>query len=443
MPDQFLLDCQWLDIEPDNAEERLLCHLRIMAGDRCLTSNARDGEQRDSILVSAYPLAAWLVDKYWRLAYETGGETRPLDWLVSHDLSAADSGYIWPPLRLISNDIGIHICFLPQEDQPGPRYSSPQSAGSVHIGAFRQGVMNFLRDARGRIASSWPADPLSQGVEQLEAELANEELTTWRMLEAALGYDPDGAPDAVMEAITELAQLRGLEFCLEAASVYNVCATGSDPLSSLSALAEAANRVTEHGIDALFQPGIEPGANWRALVPWQAGYKLAQAIRQLTGLAPARKLATSVLRDWFRLPEISFLEGATLPMGALCRKTASALRFLFPETSRSFLRVTRRFFLARMAGACFYEGEKDSWLAFNDGGVWSQKMQRAFAAELLAPIAGIRELVGSRINTINLDEIQRISDHYEASPITICHTLRNNRDISYEKAAALMAALAS
>ena len=62
----------------------------LKVGDFSLTRNEDVWSQtiRDTVLVSAYPLAAWMVSSWWRLLYEplppTG--TRPsVSWRMAHD----------------------------------------------------------------------------------------------------------------------------------------------------------------------------------------------------------------------------------------------------------------------------------------------------------------------------------------------------------------------
>jgi hypothetical protein len=80
----------------------------LKVGDISLTRNEDTWSQtiRDSVLVSAYPLAAWIVSSWWRLLYEplppTG--TKPsVSWKMAHKLTAANQGFIWPRVILASD----------------------------------------------------------------------------------------------------------------------------------------------------------------------------------------------------------------------------------------------------------------------------------------------------------------------------------------------------
>jgi Zn-dependent peptidase ImmA (M78 family) len=54
-----------------------------------------------------------------------------------------------------------------------------------------------------------------------------------------------------------------------------------------------------------------------------------------------------------------------------------------------------------------------------------QKIERAFAAELLAPAAGVAERVGGYPTADDLDEIEETADHFGVSPMIIERQMRN------------------
>ncbi|HEX2418259.1 MAG TPA: ImmA/IrrE family metallo-endopeptidase, partial [Micromonosporaceae bacterium] len=54
-----------------------------------------------------------------------------------------------------------------------------------------------------------------------------------------------------------------------------------------------------------------------------------------------------------------------------------------------------------------------------------QKIERAFAAELLTPAAGVAERMESYPSTDELDEIEETADHFGVSPMIVEHQIRN------------------
>ena len=52
-----------------------------------------------------------------------------------------------------------------------------------------------------------------------------------------------------------------------------------------------------------------------------------------------------------------------------------------------------------------------TWLALGPGTTWSQKMQGAFAAELLAPMEGMRGLQHD-LRRLDREEAERLANYY-------------------------------
>lgn len=114
------INCQWIGPEGDNAEDHTLCRLEIRADEHILTKNVIEDSQdvENSAIVSAWPLAAWLAGNWWRILHETGqrqshyGQSTT-DWERSHYLPAADYGYQWPRIHLVSDDKFVHLHMTP------------------------------------------------------------------------------------------------------------------------------------------------------------------------------------------------------------------------------------------------------------------------------------------------------------------------------------------
>ena len=55
---------------------------------------------------------------------------------------------------------------------------------------------------------------------------------------------------------------------------------------------------------------------------------------------------------------------------------------------------------------------------------WDQRASRAFAAEFLAPAAGLSRRIGERVSH---GEIDHLAEFYEVSPSVIAHQIQNHR----------------
>lgn len=205
----FEITLNWMSTGQGEPEARETgAHLAIRVGGKTLTRNEDVWSRtvRDSVLVSAYPLAMWFAASWWRLNYEPSPEVRETemhDWRMSHELGAASHGYVWPSVVFAPEGESIRVWSLTSGDQPNPsfRYTEslvepcliPRADFQREIDAFVAAVLARL-DACGlrhtELATLWHT---------LLAERADPELAVRRRLEAGLGYDPGESPDALID----------------------------------------------------------------------------------------------------------------------------------------------------------------------------------------------------------------------------------------------------
>jgi Zn-dependent peptidase ImmA (M78 family) len=56
----------------------------------------------------------------------------------------------------------------------------------------------------------------------------------------------------------------------------------------------------------------------------------------------------------------------------------------------------------------------------------AQKRERAFAAELLAPAAGLREMLGEDAKSVGDVDVARIADQFGVQELVVIHQIENN-----------------
>lgn len=65
---------------------------------------------RDSVFVSAYPLAMWFASSWWRLNHEPAPAQQPgHDWRMVHELGVANHGYVWPRAIFIQDGESVSV----------------------------------------------------------------------------------------------------------------------------------------------------------------------------------------------------------------------------------------------------------------------------------------------------------------------------------------------
>ena len=313
--------------------------LSLQVGDTNLTEHEDTFSRtiRQEVLVSAYPLTLWLAGNWWRLLHEPKPPERlrpTTDWRLAHEWPAANAGTIWPALVMASE--GGTVQFQ-AESAAGSRQQSirylnrlpvpvsiPREQVESALGAFVTSVLDRLEAWDGihtELLDLW---------QELKDERADEEASRYRRLEACLGFDPDEAPETLMEQAIQ------------------------------------------------------------ARTPWRRAQQLARALRQHLGLSN-EPISTDLLCDLFGLkPQLfeSTLPTKRQPIAVgVPRPTGQIALHL-----RKFYPSARRFELARFIGDALITGSRPQpWFVSSDIPTERQKIQRAFAAEFLCPAEGALE----------------------------------------------------
>ncbi|MFC7334338.1 ImmA/IrrE family metallo-endopeptidase [Rhodocista pekingensis] len=379
---------------------------------------------REGPLVSGYHLAEWLAWNWWRLKCEPRPPSPPgHSWQFAHALNTIGEGYVWPNLTIHSDgfravlesrrSVNDHTVFRYFGAMPVlAQWSDVEAAIDHFVGV----VLSRLDGATVR------ASNLHTVWEELRVERANPELARYRALEAKLGYDPGEADEAILNA--RLAEARTL---------------GDEAMGELASLAamgapDAAQLMTADELRALAR---QKGQSMNA----RDGVSLAPAGSLPWGTCPAHEIGVE-LAHWVRAQtdagdgqigdrELVALAGAQLSI-LTPERTRGPLSFgLLDEggMATAILSGTRtenrRFELARLIGDRIMRHE-GSLFPVTDARTYRQKAQRAFAAELLAPIAAVKGMAGGDFSE---DRQEEIAEHFRVSPMVINRLLKNNRVI--------------
>jgi hypothetical protein len=122
---EIKLSCEWLPGgSAQSQEQSTRGQLSIHIDGLCLTRNEDvwTHSVRDSVSISAYPLALWLASSWWRLLYEpllTTAESPSLDWRMSHEMGAAGHGFVWPAIMLATDGEVVQVWAKPSTPNSG------------------------------------------------------------------------------------------------------------------------------------------------------------------------------------------------------------------------------------------------------------------------------------------------------------------------------------
>ena len=376
----------------------------------------------ESVLVSAYPLASWLVNSWWRLHYEPlskPGIKPSHDWRMAHELGAANHGYVWPALLFSPDGEAMNIWAeaLVQENQSVSYLAALRGAKSVALADFSRELDTFISAVIERqTAMGHRSTDLSALWTLLQDERADAETANMRKLEARLGYDAESCPDDLLRRIMHFGQVTGNAAMDELAPVLG----REDEAHVLTAID---NLIDLKGIEG--KPEIEPfgiGPCCPQLAPWHQGVKAAKALRRQMGNIE-KPVADG---DLYTL--LGLTSGAVNGYDVNRRCAVSVARpagnGAFEYLPRKRHPDARRFEFARfLGGYCMGSSESPGWLVSSELTTARQKRQRAFAAEFLCPG---ESLTGFLAGDLSENAIEDASDYFGVSEQTVTSVLQNN-----------------
>jgi hypothetical protein len=375
-----------------------VAEISLRVGHRVISRIADTEKQtvRDYFRASSTGLALWLADNWWRLRWETIRDFRfpSVDWRLRHELNSASGGTLWPPVMIFS--VGDRIAFAPSVGKKivdGPQSYFDFKVGMVAADEYEAELDRLFEAVLGHCARTVDGKALKNLLEQITTERQDPELAAWRRLEACLGFDPDAAPDEVVDALVKLDEVAGEDGVEEAAHAQ----PGVSSAQSLS-LAIEATRESEVEVDLSLADSLKRDWNLPSYAsPWQMAEAAATELRSIIGV-PRGLLRHEVFEDVFKA-RWDDLKSAT----ATARKLPYGARIGGEKKSRVALQTMksydRRFELARQFGDAVWQ--KDAGFGIiSRSKTDRQRFQRAFAHGLLCPF----------------DDLQRVLDVNDPTP---------------------------
>ncbi len=425
MTDLFTIDFDWIPREFGSRIDRsTLAELSIIARGNCLTEleDQRVKTVRKSARVSAYALAEWMAGNWWRLRWEP--ERNTVFWKLSHEIGAAGEGYLWPDIAFIGDGGAVAIISRPTSARDGQpvRYLN-HHAEIIPVEAFEIAVDRFIEAVIGRLESLAPGEEdLKTLWEEVTMERRDPALSAYRKLEACMGFDPDEAPDGLME------RLEGMKTAYGESAVEEMAAASME-----NADADIQKLWDEARPKAVTLRMPDCGALLRRLgeelrpsaFSWQRAERAAGIVRDAWSIDPG-PLSSRRFSEILDMPEtILQSQEATspAPMAAGFRDNGNT------DVFRAFLNrrpsTGRRFALARLVAAHLDAPESDRLLPASDAATQRQKFQRAFAQELLCPYSDLTRFLDGR--EPGDDIIEDAADFFDVSPLLIRTTLVNKK----------------
>jgi hypothetical protein len=392
-----------------------------------LVEDRESGSSRRSIYGPLYPLAEWAAYHWWFLRadarparnVDVGRPDRypPRD-VRRHSLRGSGDGFLWPNLLIIPEGKSKRLIW--QRD---------------HAQVDGQRPIRFLSDGETLVDGASVELELERLISAVLTRLAEQGVhgTTlekeWGAVQAAepdevefclaaarLGLDPYSEAEPYQDLIVRAAaELQG-----DILGDFYDAVEPDSLAASLDWINEARSEVgfSQRRTDAVrLREDLWAGATTPPPVDraWERGWAQARAVRRALGLPDTERFSLEpyIVNVGRRPadPGLRAFGGAAEGFGPVALTVpglpATASRFTLSRALWHYLWESEPFFLVTTA--------------YTD----RQKVERAFAAELLAPAAGIGGLLGGPPLVAIQDDIEEIAVRYQVSPMVIKHQLEN------------------
>ena len=423
----FKIDYKWSpynDVRPEVGETS--GHVCIVLDGLCLTENTNiwSNKINEEVYVSLYPLAMWLASSWWRLHYEVLPDSRRKapchDWRMSHEMAAANMGFVWPNIVFSADRDSVHIWARASQSNVGEsvRYlRGLDYSRSIPKGDFTQAISSLIEGVLAQLQSvGCRNSDLAELWSFIAKDSKNPEDLRKRRLEAKLGFDPEYCPKDLLTKAVDLDKMIGENSFSELSGAY--AENAENRLETMQELVES------EGLKST------PDASLHSLSitstgqePWQVGVAVARELRAKLGETQGA-LESNILLDLLGLTKERLEDWQP----KVCQKASIAgsddeknLNIIPRKTHP----IAQRFELARFVGDYVREKRDNAhaWLVATDLSTTRQKYQRAFAAEFLCPIGSLVEYLDGDFSETALEDA---ADRFSVSEETVDVLLMTN-----------------
>ena len=401
--------------KPESHENPDLRLIKISTDDISFTRLIRQGDsgQDDYLCAPPAQLAFWLIDNWWRLRWEPPpGAFRP-EWRLAHDLSSIGGGYIWPRMALWGEEDRMGITSYP--DHADSLRFLTDGLFYVAASAVEDSIDQFINSLLEDAISDHQA--LRAAYKALLQERDDEDIGTWRKLEAKLGFDVDEAPEALMKCLADLIEQYGEENIEEAALAHQ----GGDSATVLQEEIEAAltSKIRMEVPKAVKEIPIGPHRD--SMPPWQLAEEAAVTLRERLSI-PLGPIRNKSLSDIFavNVNTFQYRSGRSpLKYGLRLKDGDGEASLVALEKRRP---DARRFELCRMLGDVIWS-DNDALGPVSAAKSARQKFQRAFAQSFLCPFADLKEYIETDHPTDG--DVHAAAHHFHVSDLMVQSLLVN------------------
>ncbi len=342
---------------------------------------------RKSIDVPTYPLAEWIAFNWWAI-----WAPRTRDAATAFHLPGAGDGFPWPDLTLLSGPGSVAASLVRRDREPDfVRFLSSVEAvldaedTATEIARFIDATVRRLED------EGITGTPLQ--LEWAETSATTAPQRDFCLVAAALGLDPYNLDDDQLKMVLRLGSLSDTTMAADLAGAV-------DPASLAVAQEWAETAISRVPASAgpQFEVKAQPLPFGERVRPWMVGYERARLLRDRLSIGPTERLE---LEDLIGL--VTLDQKTPVTIGGLVSARKHATIVVTGSTSAT----AQRFTGARALGRRTFDSHVGEILLTATYRPYAEKVERAFAAEFLAPAEGVAELLDGDFSEDAFDSVAR------------------------------------
>lgn len=436
MNDELTIDYKWLSrAKSTRWEDAFAAEVGLGLGGQWMTElkELESPKTKTHVRACAHTLAVWLGANWWRLRWEPEPRNAQfdVDWRIAHSVGSAGGGFVWPNVIFASDGESLTVASIPRlrpEAYEPIRYIIPLR-GRITAVEFETKVDAFMEAMVGHHHAMNVVDnTLTVLWSELKEERADPAAARWRKLEALCGYDPDDAPSALIETLSEDRSRLGTN-ALEEVAAHGRHET-APMLSAIQDLANSKGRPRVGGFRCNPHALKKRPSYTAAMRPWERAAKLAQAARKEWNLS-GEPISNMNLADILQTGANAFKDRAAkaaTPMPLAIYHSDSERADIYVGSS---WKSSRRFAACRLLGHFLDNSAKtERLIPATEVRTVGQQFQRAFAQEFLCPFEALME----RLQTTSPSEyaIEDAAEYFGVSTYAVRTTLVNRGEMDRE-----------
>jgi hypothetical protein len=343
-------------------------------------------EDGDSLEIPAYFIAEWIAENWWPLLWEprkSEDAGDDADFLARHSLLTAEHGFALPKILIVPAGKAIHVTATARDVQ----FADIRFRNSASTWLPRHDVetelRRFVQAVAARLSECSISGTSLQEVWNLIEDTAEDERPFCRFL-GALGSSPyilcKEVEDVLDHALPILGERLTMDLCL-ASTPQDIKASSHAAEVALS-FANSAPESTLEPLATISVPSDNP-----SVPAWRRGVEAAKRVRSRLGLKEIDPNGATQFFEKLNIDPNAAIRNDVQTgsvVGAVARENQTLRVALLQHTFNQ-----RRFAAARAAYTAWTSEHKESRL-LTLAVTRTQQANRAFAAELTAPLAYLR-----------------------------------------------------